>query len=369
MPTLKPLPDVEGPKLECFADNLADHDVKFIKMAVGGCQSNVYQVEIDGKTYALKCFYNYTHTAPNGQLDPIYDMIEREIPDSDWDALLPYATPFNAECRAFGRLKEINREDLAVRAYGYTRLFMTEEMGKKMHAAYGPNRKNPPSHTSWKLPSPDHPIMAIVKDWLGYVHAEPYWKRHQRASKFFPMIHRNLLALHKSGIVVRDIEAQQYINGVLVDLGQAYTIPHIYDREFGKMPCWTFASLAAWDLLRFHHMVWDWNNTEWPETMHPRPRQSTFISRRDEEACDRLRPRVYRQRPYLPILNYDRVDVYVMPDMPPFDPSLFDWRKAANKGRTTTKRSSADESQTVQPTKTHKVVKRKVVKRKDAKRK
>ncbi|KAK7413135.1 hypothetical protein QQX98_008021 [Neonectria punicea] len=369
MPTLKPLPDVEGPKLECFADNLADHDVKFIKRAVGGLQSNVYQVEIDGKTYALKCFYHYTHTAPNGQLDPIYDMVDRDIPDSDWDALLPYATPFYAECRAFGRLKEINRENLAVRAYGYTRLFMTEEMGKKIQCAYGPTRKLAPDYTSWKLPSPDHPIMAIVKDWLGDVHAEPYWQRRKRESKFFRTIHRNLLALHKSGIVVRDLEDQQFVNGVLVDLGQAYTIPHIYDREFGKMPCWTFASLAAWDLLRFGAMVCGWNITEWPETMHPRPRQCTFTTHKDQEACDRLRPRVYKQRPYLPILNYGGFDDFVMSDMPPFDPSLFDWRKAASKGRGTTKRSSTDGSQTAQPTRTRKVVKRKAAKRKVAKRK
>ncbi|KAK7428440.1 hypothetical protein QQZ08_005059 [Neonectria magnoliae] len=364
MPTLKPLPDVEGPKLECFADNLADHDVKFIKSASAGNESIVFQVEIDRKMYALKCFLHFTHTEPNGRLDPIYNMMNTELPDSEWDALLPYATPFNSECRAFGRLKETNREDLAVRAYGYTRVFITEEMGMKMRPALRRVPTEPITHEYWSLPSVDHPIMAIVKDWLGDVDTEPYWQRRKRESKYFRRIHRNLLALHQSGIVVRDLEAQQFINGVLVDLGQSYTIPHIYDREFGKMPCWTFASLAAWDLLRLYHTVYGWNLTKWPETMRPRPKQSTFTTQRDQGAYDRLRPRVHGQRPFLPILNYDGVDVYVMPEMPPFDPLLFDWRKAADKGRTTPKRSSADESQTAQSTKMRKVAKRKAAKRK-----
>lgn len=288
-------------------------------------------------------------------------MAERDVPDSEFDALVPYATPFNSECRAFGRLKEVNREDLAVRVYGYTAVYLTEEIAMQMTSAFGTRRSKPITAFTWGLTDPSQPIMSIVKDWLGDDDAEPYWQRRAKESKFFPRIYRNLLGLHTSGIVVRDLEAQQYINGVLVDLGQSWTIPHIYDPEFGQLPSWTFASLAAWDLLRFSHMVLGWNLIEWPEAQRPRPKKSSFTVLRNQEACDHLRPRVYRQRPFLPILNYDGADDYVMADFPPFDPARFDWRKAVRKGTgkrlTSTKRNAADEPQTTQSNRKRKMAK------------
>ena len=54
MPTLKPLPDCEGPKLECFTDDLLAHDFKFLGIAGVGCHSVAVKAEIDGKLYAIK---------------------------------------------------------------------------------------------------------------------------------------------------------------------------------------------------------------------------------------------------------------------------------------------------------------------------
>ncbi|KPM44890.1 hypothetical protein AK830_g1672 [Neonectria ditissima] len=352
MPTLKPLPDVEGPKLECFADNLVDRHVKFIMQGSRGGTASVYKVEIDGKTYALKCFYPYFDDKPmNCQLDPIYDLGEEvDLPDSEVDALVPYAAPFNNECRAFGRLKEVNREHLAVRAYGYTRLFLTEDMEAQLRSICRSTWY--PTCKSWGLADSSQPIMAIVKDWVGDGETGSVWSRRAEEAKFFPSIRRNLLALHKSGIVVRDLEAQQYVNGVLVDLGDAWTIPHMYDPEFGRFPCWTFASLAVWDLTRFTHMVMAWNDIEWPQDMRPRPKPS-FEHTQDEGRFDCLRPRVHRQRPFLPVLNTDGSDDYVMPEFPPYDPALFDWRKAAKmaarKPRAPINRKALDAPRTTKP--------------------
>ena len=50
-------------------------------------------------------------------------------------ALMDYSDPFNAECRAFARLKELGREDLAVRVHGYVSLPLTKEMLKKIKSA------------------------------------------------------------------------------------------------------------------------------------------------------------------------------------------------------------------------------------------
>lgn len=54
MPSLKPLPDCEGPKLECFTDDLLAHDFKFLTIIDRGAHSAVVKAEIDGKIYAIK---------------------------------------------------------------------------------------------------------------------------------------------------------------------------------------------------------------------------------------------------------------------------------------------------------------------------
>jgi len=54
MPTLKPLPDCEGPKLERFTNDLTKHDFKFLEYLGSGSHSVVVKAEIDGKIYVIK---------------------------------------------------------------------------------------------------------------------------------------------------------------------------------------------------------------------------------------------------------------------------------------------------------------------------
>lgn len=54
MPQLKPLPDCEGPKLECFIDDITTCDFKIVKMLGTGAHSKVWKAEINGKVYAIK---------------------------------------------------------------------------------------------------------------------------------------------------------------------------------------------------------------------------------------------------------------------------------------------------------------------------
>lgn len=54
MPSLEPMPDLEGPKLGPFTDDLLSHDVEFLDLLNGGVHSLVYKTKIDGKLYALK---------------------------------------------------------------------------------------------------------------------------------------------------------------------------------------------------------------------------------------------------------------------------------------------------------------------------
>ncbi|KAK2480144.1 hypothetical protein H9L39_09518 [Fusarium oxysporum f. sp. albedinis] len=130
MPQLKPLPDCEGPKLECFIDDITTCDFKLLGPLGSGCHSQVWKAEINGKVYAIKMFFHLGAHEPSFLMDPIDD----DFPDPDEpeplvasskisqptiDSLRLHATSFYNECRVFGRLKELGREDLAIKAYGY----------------------------------------------------------------------------------------------------------------------------------------------------------------------------------------------------------------------------------------------------------
>lgn len=58
MGLLQPLPDVEGPKLSAFTDDLSKHNVEFLEILGGDPMATldgiVMKVRIDGKIYALK---------------------------------------------------------------------------------------------------------------------------------------------------------------------------------------------------------------------------------------------------------------------------------------------------------------------------
>ncbi|ENH69710.1 hypothetical protein FOC1_g10012068, partial [Fusarium oxysporum f. sp. cubense race 1] len=68
----------------------------------------------------------------------------------------------------------------------------------------------------------------------------------------FPRKLKGLHELHKHGIVVLDLSDRQYVNGTLIDLSMASTVPHPFGPGpvplgLGKcwQPRWTFQSLAA----------------------------------------------------------------------------------------------------------------------------
>lgn len=77
----------------------------------------------------------------------------------------------------------------------------------------------------------------------------------------------DLKALHRYGIVHCDVRACQWVKGVLVDLSSAMTTPHMYGPGgIAGHPSWTFASVAAWDLVCFQIEVIDyWNYINWSQ--------------------------------------------------------------------------------------------------------
>lgn len=140
--------------------------------------------------------------------------------DSVAEALALQATSFNNECRVFGRLKEVGREDLAVRTHGYMPVYLNEQVEDQFKIAIA-NSDSPGTKSGAELlghENPEEPLMAIVKDWAE---DEPDHGELLPRTGDFPKMLRNLKALHKCGIVVRDLKDQQYRNGVLVDFSHA----------------------------------------------------------------------------------------------------------------------------------------------------
>lgn len=64
---------------------------------------------------------------------PEQDPLHR--PDPSPQDFIDYLDPFNCECRAYGRLKQERREDLAVRLYGY--ILLTREQEEAVTVASG----------------------------------------------------------------------------------------------------------------------------------------------------------------------------------------------------------------------------------------
>lgn len=143
------------------------------------------------------------------------------------------------------------------------------------------------------------------------------------------------------GVAVRDITRYQYVNGVLVDLSSAWTVPHLYGPERGLWPSWTFASLAAGDLRLFQCAIVDWwNYYQVPKQAGRKKirvrayKQSPDpdVSAPDTERFDKIsRLRNLKHRaddtmgPFLPLLG--QVSSFgPMLESPPFDPSKFDWK-------------------------------------------
>jgi hypothetical protein len=158
-------------------------------------------------------------------------------------------------------LKERNAEYIAIKVHGWVAL-TAKQIEKKLVASGAKGRG--------LNGFPDGTLYGIVKDWVNMV---PYHDSKQRetydqmvAVKHFPKMLKNLHKLHFLGIVIRDLKPDQYINGVLVDLSLASTVPHPYGptvsgRESPWQPRWTYESLAAWDLYSFQcHVIDFWKH-------------------------------------------------------------------------------------------------------------
>ncbi|EPE29835.1 hypothetical protein GLAREA_00995 [Glarea lozoyensis ATCC 20868] len=205
------LPPCTGPKLGPFVIEGQDQDIIFKKHLGSAVHSHVFEVIINGSTYALKMFKF---------LDPriLHPYTGSELAPINLKTIAHHKDPFYSECRAFGRLKETGREDLAVHCYGYiiTNSKHEEDVCRQFRIS------------NWDRSEQDEgkPVRAIVKE---LVRSEQMY-----VPKMVPRMMRELRDLNGLGIQVWDVKDDMYLGGVLIDLSQARTVPHIQlDLEAG----------------------------------------------------------------------------------------------------------------------------------------
>ncbi|OBS28481.1 hypothetical protein FPOA_02418 [Fusarium poae] len=344
---LPPLPTIAGPKLEAFTEDIENHDYTLLEYLGSGVHSAVFRVQIDNNTFVVKFFKTYWLDVPTFEMYPfdehyMMDQTQNFDPNVDdpqpqavMDALRDQTTPFYNECRVYGRLKELGREDLAIKSHGYLRVYLTTKFQQQWDDAIKLFHPNSPAgqHRCELLRLLEHPDMsvpvyAIVKDWIQDHRTDgipPTNQEKARQIKHIPKMLRNLHNLHKCGIVVRDLKEQQYYDGQIGDFSHAWTVPHLLAPGNGIRPDWAWKSMAAWDLHCFQRdIINQWTRTAL--SSHPPLKPPTVTAWRNGQHRYGLRSRDVVQGPQLPLLKYDDTNDFEMNYDPPFDPSSFNWK-------------------------------------------
>lgn len=139
--------------------------------------------------------------------------------------------PFGCEARAYGRLREQCLEHVAAQCYGYIMLEQTHQRGLREKDS-----------SDWELDwgyEPCHegmPLKAIVKEFLDPKlevgdDQSPGANRRRieiamKNRKMGSNLVRHLKALHRNGILLRDINIGNILNGLYIDFSRAWTCPH-----------------------------------------------------------------------------------------------------------------------------------------------
>ncbi|KAK0744467.1 kinetochore Sim4 complex subunit FTA2-domain-containing protein [Apiosordaria backusii] len=227
------LPAVPGPKLAPFTPT-ARANIKFLEN-LGHAKDKdgfVWKVEIEDRgTFALKLF-PFMHWVT--LRDSWAEYLARPLQTSQ--LYYDYLSPFNAECRAYGRLKQENREDLAVKAFGYLDLTPEQEADvtqRMLDDGWEPESlSDDDEETDHSLGHPmwnrykydrDQPIKAIVKE---LVVDEDGGSAVGFTPNDISQMWEDLQGLQRLGILVRDIHLRNYVAGKLVDFGRAWTMFH-----------------------------------------------------------------------------------------------------------------------------------------------
>lgn len=109
-------------------------------------------------------------------------------------------------------------EHLAVQTYGYVAIHMTANMKKLLQQGMDQNEqvrtifRDGPDHflsgQHGRDPNSSEPIMGIVKDWLEEEEPDSCFYEFGSGANYPRMLH-DLRELHRRGVVLRDVKAEQ----------------------------------------------------------------------------------------------------------------------------------------------------------------
>ncbi|KAI0857160.1 hypothetical protein F4860DRAFT_506253 [Xylaria cubensis] len=249
---LVPLPRCEGPKLQPF-DFGGPQAIEFLKYVGDGLHGHVFK---------FRWVYDSDWFGPWRGCRK-----DRELMSAFYD----YSDPFSCECRAFGRLREAGREELAVRCFGY---MLLDEKHERALAAQFPDVLFNGNY--WDPDGKDMRTRFLGRDGRappirGIVKHFGHQPEHE-AEELWPALARKMLrditALQELGIMHIDVAGRQMIDNKICDFSTAVTVPHfITTPELNPhvtpsmrsvMELDTF-KLAIGDYLQFDEMLSDWN--------------------------------------------------------------------------------------------------------------
>jgi len=178
-------------------------------------------------------------------------------------AFAKYSEPFNAECRAFGRLRDEGYEDLALPCFGY--LLLDEQHERQMMDRFSdleltfngnPDNMVPDDIRGNHLGRDGRPppIRGIVKE-LGQGY-EPLRTKGARR------LLRDIIQLQQLGIIYLDVAFRQLVNGRFADFSTAVTTPHFLTSP-ELNPLLTPEWISAMEFELFQYSIsdfWDFDN-------------------------------------------------------------------------------------------------------------
>lgn len=226
------------------------------------------------------------------------------------EAYVGYFDPFDCECRAYGRLQQERREDLAVCAHGY--LFLTPEQERAVTAVIDGD--------SLDLPDPAYDSLLVARG---------IWGRHEEHRGQFvraivkdliedcepfeedqaPQLWHDMEALHSVGILVRDIHMGNYMGGKLVDFSLAWTMYHPALDRISDHDIHGFQRNELNNLEQMMYDVWNWHQS-WEIEIPAEFTPLTVGERSDETGTD---PRDYDWRQWEE--NATEAERYVAEDL------------------------------------------------------
>ncbi|KAJ8123556.1 hypothetical protein O1611_g9560 [Lasiodiplodia mahajangana] len=257
---LGPLPQCPGPKLGPF-DFQGPQKIEFLEILGEGSHSIVFKVRMLGQIYALKVFrwiYDYNWVG-------FGEFINREKPEG-LSTIYNYMEPFNAECRAFGRLQEAGCEELAVRCFGY--VLLDEDHERAMMTQFNFNKwsfngdaddAGYVEEEEQRLLYPGKngrppPFRCIVKAFGKGIDGERGDTIQQGLAR---QLLRSIIKLQKLGIIDMDVAIRQLMDGKLGDFSTAITLPHFMTNP-ELNPYLTPAMIHAMQKQTFVHCINDY---------------------------------------------------------------------------------------------------------------